>query len=319
MPFNKNKVKIVTQCMPQPPYNCAAPSARRSSWALSWRWHGCPCTPRPPAQCTKSRRISEGEPPNPPGRRWPWNQRASHWSPSTRRPPAPTTCEDLCDGGVRDFNSLIVHEDQDGELANELLREKQAWRIMVKDWQTLHLRGDVDELETLPGLVDADHREGAEDLHHRRALACDVGIWIWRCQKRTWKKFLEWKKYSLPGWPFLSGGGREGRGVPNSLAALDLRGLMFASGRLEGSKGTYTWRKRYMYFPATKKSYFCTSSEVYLLTTEFAGMGGRKGEGFLLFAVVEYQHKDIKVARCILKPFQKSTGILLNLIPIKLR
>ena len=46
---------------------------------------------------------------------------------------------------------------------------------MVKDWQTLHLRGDVDELETLPGLVDADHREGAEDLHHRRALACDVG------------------------------------------------------------------------------------------------------------------------------------------------
>ena len=47
--------------------------------------------------------------------------------------------------------------------------------MMVKDWQALHLRGDVDELETLPGLVDADHREGAEDLHHRRALACDVG------------------------------------------------------------------------------------------------------------------------------------------------
>ena len=47
--------------------------------------------------------------------------------------------------------------------------------MMVKDWQALHLRGDVDELETLSGLVDADHREGAEDLHHRRALACDVG------------------------------------------------------------------------------------------------------------------------------------------------
>ena len=46
---------------------------------------------------------------------------------------------------------------------------------MVKDWQTLHLRGDVDELEAFPCLVDADHREGAEDLHHRRALACDVG------------------------------------------------------------------------------------------------------------------------------------------------
>ena len=47
--------------------------------------------------------------------------------------------------------------------------------MMVNDWQALHLRGDVDELEALPGLVDADHREGAEDLHHRRALACDVG------------------------------------------------------------------------------------------------------------------------------------------------
>ena len=46
--------------------------------------------------------------------------------------------------------------------------------MVVNDWQALHLRGDVDELETLPGLVDADHREGAEDLHHRRALACDV-------------------------------------------------------------------------------------------------------------------------------------------------
>ena len=74
-----------------------------------------------------------------------------------------------------------------------------------------------------------------------------------------------------------------------------------------------------MYFPATKKSYFCTSSEVYLLTIEIAGVGGRKGEGFLLFAVVKYEHKDIKVARCILKPFEKLTGILLNLIPIKLR
>ena len=46
--------------------------------------------------------------------------------------------------------------------------------MMVKDWQeALHLRGDVDELEALHGLVDADHREGAEDLHYRRALACD--------------------------------------------------------------------------------------------------------------------------------------------------
>ena len=47
--------------------------------------------------------------------------------------------------------------------------------MVVNDWQTLHLRGDVDELEALHGLVDADHREGAEDLHQRRALACDVG------------------------------------------------------------------------------------------------------------------------------------------------
>ena len=46
---------------------------------------------------------------------------------------------------------------------------------MIRDWQTLHLRGDVDELETLHGLVDADHREGTEDLHHRRALAYDDG------------------------------------------------------------------------------------------------------------------------------------------------
>ena len=45
--------------------------------------------------------------------------------------------------------------------------------MMISDWQTLHLRGDVDELETLPGLVDADHGEGAEGLHHGGALACD--------------------------------------------------------------------------------------------------------------------------------------------------
>ena len=82
--------------------------------------------------------------------------------------------------------------------------------MMVNDWQTLHLRGDVDELEALPGLVDADHREGAEDLHHRRALACDVGPqygYIHICQRG-----VEVLKKSLPGWPFLSGGGREGLG-----------------------------------------------------------------------------------------------------------
>ena len=49
----------------------------------------------------------------------------------------------------------VVHEDEDGELASKLLR------------------GDVDELEALPGLVDADHGEGAEGLHHGGALACD--------------------------------------------------------------------------------------------------------------------------------------------------
>ena len=45
--------------------------------------------------------------------------------------------------------------------------------MMISDWQTLHLRGDVDKLEALHGFVDADHREGAEDLHYRRAFACD--------------------------------------------------------------------------------------------------------------------------------------------------
>ena len=47
----------------------------------------------------------------------------------------------------------VVHEDEDGELAGKLLR------------------GDVDELEALPRLVDADHGEGAESLHHGGALA----------------------------------------------------------------------------------------------------------------------------------------------------
>ena len=74
---------------------------------------------------------------------------------------------------ILSFVEPLVHEDQDGELAGKLLRQKD--RMMISDWQTLHLRGDVDELEALHGLVDADHREGAEDLHHRRALACDVG------------------------------------------------------------------------------------------------------------------------------------------------
>ena len=75
--------------------------------------------------------------------------------------------------------------------------------MMISDSQTLHLRGDVDELEALHGLVDADHREGAEDLHHRRALACDVGQQY---------GYVEVLKNSLPGWPLLSGGGREGLG-----------------------------------------------------------------------------------------------------------
>ena len=49
----------------------------------------------------------------------------------------------------------VVHEDEDGEFSSELLR------------------CDVDELEALPGLVDADQREVAEGLHHGGALACD--------------------------------------------------------------------------------------------------------------------------------------------------
>ena len=60
---------------------------------------------------------------------------------------------------------------------------------MVRDWQALHLRGDVDELETLPSLVDADHREGAEDLHHGRALACDVGHEYEDARKGLGKRF----------------------------------------------------------------------------------------------------------------------------------
>ena len=32
----------------------------------------------------------------------------------------------IYDGGARDLNSPIVHEDQDGELADKLLREKQT-------------------------------------------------------------------------------------------------------------------------------------------------------------------------------------------------
>ena len=48
--------------------------------------------------------------------------------------------------------------------------------MMISDWQTLHLGGDVDKLEALHGLVDADHREGTEDLHYRRALACDDDV-----------------------------------------------------------------------------------------------------------------------------------------------
>ena len=49
----------------------------------------------------------------------------------------------------------VVHEDEDGVVAIEFLR------------------GDVDELEALPGLVHADHGEGGEGLHHGGALAWD--------------------------------------------------------------------------------------------------------------------------------------------------
>ena len=49
----------------------------------------------------------------------------------------------------------VVHEDEDGVVVGELLR------------------GDVDELEALPGLGHADHGEGGEGLHHGGALACD--------------------------------------------------------------------------------------------------------------------------------------------------
>ena len=48
----------------------------------------------------------------------------------------------------------VVHEDEDGVVAGELLR------------------GDVDEFEALPGLGHADHGEGGEGLHHGGALAC---------------------------------------------------------------------------------------------------------------------------------------------------
>ena len=66
--------------------------------------------------------------------------------------------------------------------------------MMISDWQTLHLRGDVDKLEALHGLVDADHREGAEDLHHRRALACDVKKEHKEVKKGLGKDCVEWKK-----------------------------------------------------------------------------------------------------------------------------
>ena len=121
---------------------------------------------------------------------------------------------------------------------------------MVKDWQALHLRGDVDELETLPGLVDADHREGAEDLHHRRALACDVG-------QQYGYVGVEVLKNSLPGWPFLSGGGREGLGWPNSLAAFDLRGLMLVSVRLQGLMNTGSCRNNKIDVFLRWKSHIC--------------------------------------------------------------
>ena len=58
----------------------------------------------------------------------------------------------------------VVHEDEDGELAGKLLR------------------GDVDELEALPRLVDADHREGAEGLHHGEALAWHFDNQFMWCQ-----------------------------------------------------------------------------------------------------------------------------------------
>ena len=58
----------------------------------------------------------------------------------------------------------VVHEDEDGELAGKLLR------------------GDVDELEALPRLVDADHGEGAESLHHGGALAWDLNNQHTWCQ-----------------------------------------------------------------------------------------------------------------------------------------
>ena len=52
----------------------------------------------------------------------------------------------------------VVHEDEDGVDASELLRSD----VMC-----------VDILEVLPGLVHADHGEGGEGLHHGGALACD--------------------------------------------------------------------------------------------------------------------------------------------------
>ena len=52
----------------------------------------------------------------------------------------------------------VVHEDEDGVDASELLRSD----VEV-----------MDVLEALPGLVHADHAEGAEGLRHREALACD--------------------------------------------------------------------------------------------------------------------------------------------------
>ena len=51
----------------------------------------------------------------------------------------------------------VVHEEEDGEPALQ------------------PVRGDVDELESLSGLVDPDHREVAEPVHEGRALAGAAG------------------------------------------------------------------------------------------------------------------------------------------------
>ena len=97
---------------------------------------------------------------------------------------------------------------------------------------------------------------------------------------------------SLPGWPLLSGGGREGLGWPNSLAAFDLRGLMLVSVRLEGLMDTGSCRNNKIDVFLRWKSHICVHFRCFIREKILIIVFTNTIISFLILLTIKFGRKD---------------------------